>query len=131
MTTLLLKDEIDTDPLGRTYSGMSDQEVADDMNTEYRSKNKGSMPATEVANSIDASEWSALSVDEKREIWDVLHMGSDLNPFGIEATIFNNVFGASTTITALQASRVEDISRGVELGFGHIKVGHVEMARAA
>ena len=58
-------------------------------------------------------------------------MGDNLNPFGIEATIFNNVFGASNTITALQAARIEQISRATELSLGHVKVGHVEMALAA
>ena len=109
---------------------MNSQEIADDINTEYRSRNRTSMSASEVANQMDNTEWGDLTVDEKREIWDVLHMGSALNPFGIEATIFTSVFGASTTITNLQAARVEDISRGVELGLGHVKVGHVNMAGA-
>lgn len=34
--TPVLKNEIDTDPLGRGYSGMSDVQVATDLNTEYR-----------------------------------------------------------------------------------------------
>ena len=130
MNTAVLQAEISGDPLGRGYPGMNSQEIADDINTEYRSRNRTSMSASEVANQMDNTEWGDLTVDEKREIWDVLHMGSALNPFGIEATIFTSVFGASTTITNLQAARVEDISRGVELGLGHVKVGHVNMAGA-
>ena len=130
MNIPVLQSEISGDPLGRGYSSMTSQEIADDINTEYRSRNRTFMTASEVANQMDATEWVALTIDEQREIWDVLHMGGDLNPFGIEATIFNNVFGASTTITNLQAARVESITRGVELELGHVKVGHVNMAGA-
>ena len=31
-----IKAEIDADPLGRGYAGMTDQQVADDLNTAYR-----------------------------------------------------------------------------------------------
>jgi hypothetical protein len=130
MNIAVLQAEITGDPLGRVYSGMTSQEIVDDINSMYRTRNRSSMTASEVANQMDATEWGALTVDEKREIWDVLHMGSDLNPFGIEATIFTSVFGASTTITNLQAARKEDISRATELGLGEVKVGHVNMAGA-
>jgi hypothetical protein len=131
MNTQVLKIEIQSDPDTRGYSGMTDAEVADDLNLVRKDRNLTSMTASEVANSIDNTEWTALTADEQRKIWDVLHMGSALNPFGIEATIFNNVFGAGATITALQAARIEQISRATELSLGHVKVGHVEMALAA
>ena len=124
-----LVQELFVDPLSRGYTGQTDAEAAVDLNTIYREKNKTAMLATEIAQAIDPTEWGALTDAEQGRIFDVLHMGT-INPFGIEATIFTNVFGPSTTITALQALRKEDISRATELGLGVVRPGHVGKARA-
>ena len=125
----ILSDELSVDPLALGYSGMSDAEVVTSLNTEDRSKNKTIMTATEVLNAIDISEWNALDADAQQRIWDVLHIGA-INPFGVEATIFIAVFGSgSDTITALQASRIYNISRASELGIGFVKVGQVQESR--
>lgn len=114
----VLSDELTNDPLVRGYSGMTDQEAADDFNTAYRSRNRATMTASEVANAIDSTEFTALSAGDTQEIWNWLHLG-ELNPFGIEATRFIAIFGGgSATITSLQADRVESISRAQELGLG-------------
>jgi hypothetical protein len=117
MTSQALHDEVVGDPLGRGYSGMTNQEVADDMNTVYRTRNRATMTASEVFNSIDKAEYNAIPVPENKQmVWDILHLG-DVNPFGLEADLFVDVFGGgSNTITALQAARVESISRATELG---------------
>jgi len=127
-----LKDEITTDPLGRGYFGMTDQQVADDLNTSYRSRNRDLMPATEVLNAIDITEFNLLTDVQEEQFWRLMAIG-DLNPFGVEATIMIALFGGgSTTITTLQALRVESITRAVELPGveAPAKVGHVEAARA-
>lgn len=121
--------ELSGDPLGRGYSGMSDAEVMTDINTANRSVNRASMTPSEVLNAIDIAEWDALTGDQQRQIWDVLHIG-DINPFGVEATIFTSVFGVSATTTALQAARTETVSRAAELGLGLIYPGHIQTARA-
>jgi hypothetical protein len=131
MTAQIIKTEIDTDPLTRGYSGMTDQEIADDMNTEYRERNRTSMTSSEVYNMIDQTEWAGI-VDpaDKQEIWDILHLGDNLNPFGREADRFNAIFGGgSTTITDLVAARKESISRATELGLSFVKEGHVTEAK--
>jgi hypothetical protein len=61
-------------------------------------------------------------------VWNILHLGN-INPFGIEADLMQDIFGASTTITALQAARKENISRAEELGLGVVGAGQVEEAR--
>ncbi len=48
-----LRTELLTDPLVRGYSTMSDQEAADDLNTEYRSRDRTSMDPTEDWLSFD------------------------------------------------------------------------------
>lgn len=129
MSALELWNEINTDPLTRGYSGMTDQQVADDMNTAYRSRNRTTMTASEIINSVNKAEYDALTVDEKGTFWDLLSIG-DLNPFGVEATIMVDLFGGgSTTITTLQAQRVESITRAQELGL-NVSAGTVAEARA-
>lgn len=131
MNYYILSQELENDPLTRNYSAMSEQEAADDLNTEYRNRNLESMRPTEVYNNIDQTEWSALEASEQQEIWDILHLGDPLNPFGREANRFLAIFGGgSNTITALQEARVEDISRADELGLGFILASDVEKARA-
>jgi len=44
-----LKDELLTDPLGRGYSGMSDQAAVDDLDTVYRLCNRTSMTAATLS----------------------------------------------------------------------------------
>lgn len=115
-----LRDELLTDPLVRGYSTMSDEEAAADLNSIYPApdtltRNRASMTASEIANAMDIPEFTALSATDRQEIWNWLHLG-ELNPFGIEATRFVAIFGGgSNTITALQAARVEMISRAEEL----------------
>ena len=122
-----LGEEVTNDPLGRGYNGpgsenlgpdpMTDQELVDSLNAVNRSRDRTSMTASEVLNAVDKTEWVALIDAERQQIWDILHMG-EVNPFGIEADLFQDIFGGSTTITALQAIRVEAISRAQELGVG-------------
>lgn len=125
----ILKTELTTDPLGRGYSGMSDEAAADDLNTSYRERNRDTMPSHEVFNAIDKTELNALLATVQQQIWDVLHLGT-VNPFGLEADLFVDAFGGgSATITALAAARKESITRATELGLPHIRPGMVEEAR--
>lgn len=130
MDYLALWNEINTDPLTRGYSGMTDLQVADDLNTVYRTVDRATMTGSEVYNSVDQTEWTALTDAQRDEIWDIIHMNV-LNPFGREADRFVAIFGAgSTTVTTLAGLRVDDVSRANELGFGEVYEGHVTKARA-
>ncbi len=124
----ILKTELTTDPLTRGYSGMTDLQATDDLNTVYRTRNKTIMTSTEVFNAIDKTEFNDLSVTNKKLVWDILHLG-ELNPFGLEADLFQDIFGGSTTITSLQTLRKDNISRGAELGIGSVREGNVWEAR--
>ena len=129
MDITALKTEIDTDPLARGYSGMTDVEVATNLNVVDRTTGKSTMEATSVLNAIDKAEYTALTAANKALVWNVLHIGT-INPFGIEADLFVDVFGGgSTTITTLAALRLNNVSRGVELGIGNVREGNVQEAR--
>ena len=124
-----LKTELTDDPLTRGYAAMTDAEAAVDLNEVYRTQNKTSLTASEVLNAIVPSAFTALDATVQQCIWDILHIG-EINPFGVEATMFSAAFGAgSDTIVALVAMRVEAVSRAVELGLGFIYPGHIENAR--
>ena len=105
-----------------------DAVAADQLNAVNRTRNRTSMSGSEVLNAIDKTEYLALSDAMKQLVWNVLHIGQ-LNPFGVEATLLREVFGSSATITALNALRVQAISRAVELGLGTVPWAHVEVAR--
>ncbi len=127
----VLRTELTTDPKTRGYAGMTDEEAADDLNTEYRTRNRTSMTGSEVLQSIDQTRLAGLSAADKERVWQVLHLGQ-LDPFGVEADILINVFGpGSDTIVALQVARKENVSRAVELGLGSVREGTVAQARVS
>jgi hypothetical protein len=124
-----LKIEITTDPLGRGYAGMTDAQVVTDINTVYRTTNKATMTGSEVLNTIVKTEFNALTAANKQLVWDLIHLGA-LNPFGIEADLLIDIFGAgSATIIALAAARKNNVSRAEELGLGNIREGHIQEAK--
>ena len=125
----ILKDEM-LDPLGRGYSSMSDLEIANDMNTEYRDLNLYLLTASQVFNAIDKSEYDALSEGDKDMVWRILHMG-EVNPFGLEADIFLEIFGgASQTITDLKIIRKATQSRASEIGLPVVHAFEVAFAKS-
>lgn len=128
-----IREELLTDPLTRGYSSMSDQAAADDLNTIYRTRNRESMTGDEVFQSIESQAvWDSLTADQRLEF--LALCGRDvINPFGVaNVDLVKSIFGfPSPTITNLVAARVEDISRATELGFGFVREGHVQFARAS
>ena len=126
-----LHDELVNDPLARGYAGMTDEQAAADLNTVYRTRNRSSMSGDEVYNATDPTEFSGLA-DVPKQLWMAFCGRTGIDPFAtanVETAI--QIFGnTSQTVTNLQALRVEDVSRAVELGLGEVKVGHIEQARA-
>jgi hypothetical protein len=115
------------------YAGMTDAQKAAAVNAKTVNVNKTTMTASEVLNAVVASEWTALSAANKQLVWDVVHLGT-LNPFGVEATLMVNAFGAgSQTIAALAAKRVTTVRwleavAGMDAGF-MLDAGDIETAR--
>lgn len=134
-----LKAELETDPLGLGYSTPVDpqdpaaaQADADILNsiTTGRTRNRTSMSGREFKDAWDQTEFLALT-DAKKDILYSMASRDDLDPFGIDAAVVQDIFpAAGATITALAAARVETVSRAVELGFGNVTYGTVQAARA-
>ena len=125
-----LKTELATDPLGRGYVGMTDEEAANDLNTSYRTRNRTEMTGDEVFQSIESQAiWEGLTANQRLEFLSLC--GRDiLDPFGAaNVNLVKSIFGAaSATVTALNAARIESITRAQELGF-RVTIGLVEEAR--
>lgn len=133
-----LKSELETDPLGLGYATINvlDRDVAqadaDILNslTTGRTRNRTSMTGREFKDNWDTTEFSALT-DVQKDLLYSMAARDDLNPFGVDATVVQDIFpGGGPTITALAAARVETVSRAVELGFGNVTYGTVQAARA-
>ncbi|HUU84201.1 MAG TPA: hypothetical protein VM243_11925 [Phycisphaerae bacterium] len=130
MDYAVLKTELTDDPLTRGYTGMTDAEVVVDLNTKYCKRNRPSISGDEAFTATVANEFATLT-DHKRILW-VSWCGKDtIDPFGAANVAFVNwLFGeGSGTIVALNAIRLEAISRAAELGLGVVNEGHVQTAR--
>ena len=132
-----LRDELTNDPLVRGYSTMSDQEVAEDLNTEYRTRNRKSMFGDELAQQADDTELDALddgsanNTADVKSHWLAFCARGSVDPFATaNVQLVISIFGAgSQTVTNLQAARTEPISRAAELGI-RVGEGLVAVARA-
>jgi len=130
MNYQVLHTELDTDPLTRGYSGMSDSEAADDLNTVYRTLPVDTVPGSDIFNNTDDAEYGALTAEEQNR-WLNMCGVSDIDvSSGVAKSLEAELFGAGTdTRTNLLALKTRDVSRGEELGLGIVKAGNVEEVR--
>ena len=120
-----LRKEVQDDPLARGYLIMTSAVLLANLQTVDRTKNKSELNPSEIYQNIDQGEWAALRGSEQDEIWNILHLGNPLDPFGREATRFEAIFGGgSTTITAFQALRIDNISRLEQIGISGTVTEH-------
>lgn len=127
----VLADEIQTDELARGYAAMTDVEVAADMNTKYRILAATTLTSAQVYEATVSADFQGLSDAQKAYVRDIWGLGLvDVSPDSKARIVYITVFGSdSATIVAIQAMLEELISRGEEIGWGWVKVGHVELAK--
>ena len=142
----ILKSEIDSDPLGRGYSGMDDTAVAVDLNTAYRTKK-------EPISSAELLAWSASdarlqniknaaengATDDLKSLAQAAYLivtrdGTtlDLNLADRVAMLDSLVAAGVLTAadrTSLDALATVSISRAEELAIGRVRAGDVIQAR--
>ena len=142
----ILKSEIDSDPLGRGYSGMDDTAVAVDVNTAYRTKK-------EPISSAELLAWSASdarlqniktaaengATDDLKSLAQAAYLivtrdGTtlDLNLADRVAMLDSLVAAGVLTAadrTSLDALATVSISRAEELAIGRVRAGDVIQAR--
>jgi len=125
-----LKTELDTDPLTRGYSGMTDQEAADDLNVVYRTLPVDTVSGSDIFNNTDDVEYGALTAEEQNRWVNMCGVETVDVASGVAKSLEAELFGPGTdTRTNLAALKMRDVSRGVELGLGEVKAGNVEEVR--
>ena len=130
-----LSNEITDDPLGRGYSAMTDQQIADDLNTAYRTRALSSLSGDEIFQQTDPTEFTNLTTDKQTQ-WLSFCGRASVDPFATANVEFVKwIFGASsTTVANLSESRAESVTRAEELALlgrsDEIGPAHVAEARA-
>lgn len=126
----ILITEITTDPLGRNYSAMTNEEVAESLNVRDRNILDSVISSAMIFNAIEPSEYQALAntklVDLLLGVGEQIDVGPGTNA---RTVILNSFGGGSTTVANLVTAATKLVSRGVELELGIVRPGHVEEAR--
>ena len=143
----ILKEEIDSDPLGRGYDSMTNAEVTISLNTVNRTR-------LETLSMQELREWTAENArgfnimsgitnvaltDQVRNLCYVADklIGTDDGQFSpgnaLYVDMINNLVAANVISnadrTALVTKATKSLSRATELGIGQVKEGHVQEAR--
>ena len=145
-----LSEEITVDPIVRGYSGMTDAEVAFDINLEYRDKNypilldavnyaiRENGKWTEYSESAELQTTPGTYDNQSmHEFMDMFTGFTYLPSVDMQAAYMDGLIDAMVAegsmsgpvSTALKAFGLKTVSRGVELGLGEIRVGDVVTAR--
>jgi len=125
-----LRTEIETDPLGRGYSGMTDLEVANDLNIVYREVDVESVTGQDIFEAVVPSEYNALTDKQINLLHAIIGMGSLFVNGTNTRTALLSMFGSGTTTrTNLAALQKRNVSRAQELGLPYVYEGHVQEAR--
>jgi len=124
-----LKEELTNDPLARGYSGMTDEQACDSLNTVNRTKPNDFVTGDELFGVTDSVEWEALT-EHSQSLWMQICSRDSVNPL-LPATIafVTSVFGSSSTLGSLTALQTKEVSRAGELGISEVSVPHVSFAR--
>ncbi|GAG13895.1 unnamed protein product [marine sediment metagenome] len=129
-----IADEINTDPLARGYSGMTDEQVKDDANTLYQERKKAYVEGDGMYATTVSDDWDGLT-DAQQSRWlntcaIPRHDVTKGPTFSTVKQLFKPGGVASPTYDALLVFAFEAISRGTELDTGTWLTGDVVTARA-
>jgi hypothetical protein len=122
--------ELEEDPLGRGYAGMTVQEATDDLNTKYRIHQVQSFSGDFMFQQTDPNEFSVLPA-EKQQLWVSFTSRQSVDPWATNNEEFVKwIFGSSSsTVGNLVAAREKYISRAQELGYQSVTAQWVAICR--
>lgn len=129
---IILRDELVNDPLARGYSGMTDQQAAVDLNTEYRDL-WIEVTSAQIYEAVDDGEFAGKTSAEQTEVRDIWGLGGAIAtaPGAKARTKLIAIFGgASATITNLQTIAKQSQSRSQELALGRSRVTESDVNHA-
>jgi hypothetical protein len=132
MDYIVLKAELSSDPLSRGYSSMTNQQVADSLNTANIARKRTIVPAWEILEATVMTEWAALSAAEKQR-YQTLTGAGDVNVQGLNTrAAFGAMFAAGTQTRTNLLALENDApwSRREQLGLPIVYDHHVAYARS-
>lgn len=124
-----LKEELDSDPLGRGYSGMSDVAAADSLNTPDRQPDRETLDAGLFVSCLDVSEYVARTTAQREYVQMVVAAGSVPLTANVKTEIGSLFPAGSATRTNILAALKRTGSRAEELGLGRVTPSHIADAR--
>ena len=129
---IILKNELDNDPLARGYAGMTDSQAANSLNDENITIVRDFISGQEVFQALDVTEFQALTVANKSTVLEITHRDEINTANSNERNFLLDIFGGgSTTVSNLQSVRNQNISRAFQIGIPvTIKPGYVNRARS-
>lgn len=144
MDYALLREELDTDPLGRGYSSLSDQDAAASLNAPNRAAIRETFvshrtllarldPAV-AAGILDALEAAAASIPTVKWVMfsikgeTGIDLGHDNTRAQVDALVAGSVLSTEEG-AALKALAERTVSRAAELGLPPVDPFHVQSAR--
>ena len=119
------------DPLGRGYSGMTDQQFDDSVNAEDITVERTTMSAGEIMEQIDGAEFNALDAANTVRVDRVLGLGAEIivgpgNNHNAVQELLATFGGTSATIASLAALReLNKTSRRAQKGWPPCSVSTV------
>lgn len=130
MNYQVLNSEITSDPAGLGYAGKNDAQIAALLNAINQTSQRDIIPAYEILEAMDATEFAALSAAQKT-IYQIFISAGSVNIKGANTrAAFGAMFGAGTaTRAAILALRDVQRSRADALGLGLVTAGDVFLAR--
>lgn len=126
-----LETEIQTDPLGRGYAGLTDAQVLADLYTVYRERNVRTLTGDQIFTSTHPPDFVALSA-QAQALWMSFCGRNTIDAFATANGDFVQwIIGtASQTVANLVDLRTEDITRAEELGLpDNMTVHQIQEAR--
>jgi|TARA_Y100000310_G_C20544576_1_gene744977 hypothetical protein len=105
---------------------MDDAALLVSINLADISRNITSMSGRDVKSHIDATEFAGKTEAQKQQVIELLKR-DDLNLHGLDKEILVDIFGASTTTTALAAARTELVSPATLAGLGVVTMKDLRM----
>lgn len=127
---MILKAEIEADPLSRGYSGMTDLEVATELNIIYREVDVEFVTGQEIFEAVVPSEYNALTDKQINLLHAIMGLGSiSVNGTNTRTALLSMFGSGTTTRSNLAVLQKRDVSRAEELGLPFVYEGHVQEAR--
>lgn len=129
MDLQVLKTELTTDPLGRGYAGMSDEQAATSLNTANRQPFRETLTGGMIAASVVLSELAALTPENQNYVIALFGAGEMPLTDNLKSELSAVFPNPSNTRTNLIALLKRPGSRAEELRLGTVTTSNVADAK--